>query len=242
VTVKLVLDEFRTAIPLILHGNPYLMQIIGFTLQVAVVATAAAAVIGIPVGLAIGLGRFRGRRLVRVLANASLGVPPALVGAILFLLFAVQAPLGSLHLIFTRRAVFIAQTILALPYVVALTAAAIEGLPDGLLAQARSLGARRRQVAALALREARIGVMAAIIAALGTSLSEVAAIAIVGGNIYGRDQTLASATLYEVNTGDYPEALAIAIVLILLIVVVMGSLGVLQHRGDGVRWRFRSAT
>jgi tungstate transport system permease protein len=222
VTVKLVLDEFRTAIPLILHGNPYLMQIIGFTLQVAVVATAAAAVIGIPVGLAIGLGRFRGRRLVRVLANASLGVPPALVGAILFLLFAVQAPLGSLHLIFTRRAVFIAQTILALPYVVALTAAAIEGLPDGLLAQARSLGA--------------------IIAALGTSLSEVAAIAIVGGNIYGRDQTLASATLYEVNTGDYPEALAIAIVLILLIVVVMGSLGVLQHRGDGVRWRFRSAT
>jgi tungstate transport system permease protein len=154
----------------------------------------------------------------------------------------VQAPLGPLHLIFTRRAVFIAQTILALPYVVALTAAAIEGLPEGLLLQARALGAGRRQIAVLALREARIGVMAAVIAALGTSLSEVAAIAIVGGNIYGYDQTLASATLYEVNTGDYPEALAIAIVLVVLIVIVMGIFGILQHRGDGLRLRFRSAT
>jgi tungstate transport system permease protein len=126
--------------------------------------------------------------------------------------------------------------------VVALTAAAIEGLPEGLLLQARALGAGRRQIAVLALREARIGVMAAVIAALGTSLSEVAAIAIVGGNIYGYDQTLASATLYEVNTGDYPEALAIAIVLVVLIVIVMGIFGILQHRGDGLRLRFRSAT
>jgi tungstate transport system permease protein len=238
----LVLDEFRTAFPLIWHGNPYLMQIIGFTLQVAVIATSIAAVIGVPLGLALGLGRFRGRSALRVLANSSLGIPPALVGAVLFLLFAVPAPLGSLHLLSTRRAVFIAQTILALPYTVALTAAAVEGLPDGLLVQARALGATRRDVAMLAMREARVGIVAAIIAALGTSLSEVAAIAIVGGNIYGYDQTLASATLYEVNAANYPMALAIAIVLLGMILVLMGTVGVLQHQSGGLRLRFRTAT
>ena len=237
-----VIDEFRVAFPLIFNGNPYLMQILGFTLQVAAVATAIATVIGVPIGLVLGLGRFRGRGLLRILANSSLGVPPALVGAILFLLFAVPAPLGSLHLLSTRRAVFIAQTILALPYTIALTAAAVEALPPGLLVQARSLGARRSAVAMLAIREARIGMVAAIIAALGTSLSEVAAIAIVGGNIYGYDQTLASATLYEVNGANYPLALATSMVLLLLIVVLLGGFALLQHRGGGLRLRFRAAT
>ena len=93
----------------------------------------------------------------------------------------------------------------------------------------------------LALREARIGVMAAVIAALGTSLSEVGAIAIVGGNIYGYDQTLASATLYEVNAAHYADAVAIGIVLLGLILMLMCGLGLLQHQGDGIRLRFRSA-
>jgi tungstate transport system permease protein len=236
-----IFNEFRIAFPLIWHGDPYLMQIIGFTLQVAAIATSIAAVIGIPIGLVLGLGRFRGRHVLRVLANASLGVPPALVGAILFLLFAAQAPLGTLQLLSTRRVVFIAQTILALPYVVALTAAAVEGLPEGLLVQARALGASRLGVAMLAAREARVGMVAAIMAALGTSLSEVAAIAIVGGNIYGYNQTLASATLYEVNAADYAMALAIAIVLMGMILILMGSFAMLQHQSGGVRLRFRTA-
>jgi tungstate transport system permease protein len=240
--MRLVVDQFRAAWPLIWHGNPYLMQIIGFTLQVVAIATSIATVIGVPIGLALGLGRFRGRSTLRVLANASLGLPPALVGVVLYLLFAVPAPLGSLGLLGTRRAVFVAQTILALPYTVALTAAAVEGLPDGLLVQARSLGAGRLQVAVLAAREARVGIVVAIIAALGTSLSEVAAIAILGGNIYGYDQTLASATLYSVNMGDYPMAIAIAIVLLGMILVLMGSVALMQHRSGGLRLRFRTAT
>jgi tungstate transport system permease protein len=240
--MRLVVDQFHAAWPLIWHGNPYLMQIIGFTLQVVAIATSIATVIGVPIGLALGLGRFRGRSTLRVLANASLGLPPALVGVVLYLLFAVPAPLGSLGLLGTRRAVFVAQTILALPYTVALTAAAVEGLPDGLLVQARSLGAGRLQVAVLAAREARVGIVVAIIAALGTSLSEVAAIAILGGNIYGYDQTLASATLYSVNMGDYPMAIAIAIVLLGMILVLMGSVALMQHRSGGLRLRFRTAT
>jgi tungstate transport system permease protein len=239
--VHLLWEELRRAVPLIVHGNPYLLSIIWFTVEVAVVATAVAAVIGLPIGLAIGLGRFRGRRTLHLLANASLGLPPVLLGLFLFLVFVPQGPLGSLHLNVTRQAVVIAQTILALPYVVALSAAAIQGLPQGLLSQARVLDAGRRQLATLALREARIGVMAALIAALGSALSEVGAIAIVGGNVYGFDQTLASAALYEADAAHYDDAVAIGIVLIALILVLMCGVGVLQQKGGGIRLRFRSA-
>jgi tungstate transport system permease protein len=240
--MHLLWEELRSAVPLIVHGNPYLLSIVSFTVEVAAIATAAAALIGLPIGLAIGLGRFRGRHALHVLANASLGLPPVLVGLFLFLILVPQGPLGSLHLLITKQAVFIAQTILALPYVVALTAAAIQGLPQGLLSQARVLGAGRRQLATLALREARIGVMAALIAALGSALSEVGAIVIVGGNVYGFDQTLASAALYEANAARYDDAVAIGIVLIALILVLMCAIGVLQQQGAGIRLRFRSAS
>jgi tungstate transport system permease protein len=235
-------QELRAAVPLITHGNPQLMGVIGFTLQVAAIATAAASVIGIPIGLALALGRFPGRGTLRIAANVSLGLPPVLVGSVLFIFLAGNAPGGALHLIFTRRVIFIAQTILALPFTVALTAAAVEGLPAGLLGQARLLGAGRLQLAVLATREARIGIMTGVIAALGSALSEVAAVAILGGNLYEYNQTLASATLYEVNGGHYPDAIAIAIVLIAMILVLMCALGLLQQQGGGLRLRFRPAT
>ena len=236
--MTLLWEELKAALPLIFQGNPYLLSVIGFTLQVAVIATAIAATIGLPIGLALGLGRFRGRRWLMIVANASLGLPPVLVGLWLFLMFVPQGPLGGLELNTTRRAVFIAQAILAMPYTIALTAAAVQALPPGLLAQARSFGANRRQLAALALREARIGVVAALLAALGTSLSEVAAIVIVGGNVYGYNQTLASAALYEANQARYADSVAIAIVLLALIVILMCAGSLLQHRGDGIRMRF----
>ena len=234
-------DELKAAVPLIVHGDPQLLHIIWFTLQVAFVATALATVIGVPIGLAIGLGRFRGRRFLQVVANASLALPPVVVGVFLYILFLPRAPLGSVQLIWTREIVFIAQTILALPFTVALTAAAVQALPAGLLTQARLLGAGRIQVSVLALREARIGVMAGVIAALGTALSEVAAIAILGGNIYGYNQTLASSSLYYVNGGHYDNAVAIAIVLIGLILILMCGLSLLQRQGSGIRMRFRPA-
>ncbi len=233
--------ELRLALSLIFDGNPYLLSVIWFTVQVALIATAVAAVIGVPAGLALGLGRFRGRRLLQLLANAGLAAPPVLVGLFLFLLFVPQGPLGGLQLQLTRRAVFIAQSVLALPYVMALTAAAIQGLAPGLLAQARALGAGRGQLCTLALREARVGVLAALIAALGTTLSEVGAIVIVGGNVYGYDQTLASAALFEADAARFADAVAVGIVLSVLILLLMGSLGVLQQRGHGIRMRFRSA-
>ena len=233
--------ELRSAIPLVAGGNAYIVALTWVTIRVAVVSTAAALVIGLPIGLTIGLGRFRGRRTLHILANASLALPPIIVGLAVLLLTLPQGAFGSWHIAYTLKAVYVAQTMLALPYIVALTAAAIQGLPPGLLAQARLFGAGRRQLSLLALREAKIGVIAGIIAALGAALSEVGAVVIVGGNIQNYDQTLASAVLQQVNDyTNYPYALGISLVLLALILVLMAILTVLQQRGAGLQLRFRT--
>jgi tungstate transport system permease protein len=236
-------SELRHAIPLITGGNDYIVSVTWVTIRVAVVSTAIAIAIGLPIGLALGLGRFRGRRALQILADASLALPPVIAGVGVLLLLLPQGAFGSLHFAFTLSAVYVAQTILALPYIVALTPAAIQGLPPGLLAQARALGAGRGQLALLALREAKIGVIAAVIAALGSALAEVGAVVIVGGNIQNYDQTLASAALAQVNDyANYPYAIAIGIVLLGLILILTAVLTVLQQRTSGIHLRFRMAT
>ena len=232
--------QVSAAVSLIAHGDPYLMNLLWVTARVGVVATTAALIIGLPIGAALGVGRFRGRRALQLLANAGLALPPVVVGVVLLIFILPQGPLGSLQIEFTIKAMYVAQTILALPYVVALTAAAIRGLDPGLIAQARALGAGRVQVAALALREARIGVIAAVIAALASTISEVGAVIIVGGNFQGRTESLASALLAEFTfQPDDPHETAIALLLLALVVVLVGSLTVLQQRGGHVRLRLR---
>jgi tungstate transport system permease protein len=233
--------ELRHAIPLIVHGNAYIRQTTLVTLKVAAVSTLLALAIGLPIGLTLGLGRFRGRRALHILANASLALPPVLAGLGVLLLLLPRGVFGSLRIEYTLDAVYVAQTVLALPYIVALTPAAIQGLPPALLDQARAFGAGRVQVAMLALREARVGVIAAVIAALGSALSEVGAVVIVGGNIQNSDQTLASALLAQVNDyTNYPYALAMAIVLLALILILIALLTILQQRAGGLHLRFRT--
>jgi len=235
-------QQLREAIPLIASGNQYILSVAWVTIKVAAVSTGIALVIGLPIGLALGLGRFRGRRALHILANASLALPPVLVGVFVLLLLLRQGPFGWLNFEFNLRGVYVAQTILALPYIVALTPAAIQGLPPGLLAQARVLGAGRRQLSLLALREAKIGVIAAVIAALGAALSEVGAVIIVGGNVANYDQTLASAVVAQVvDVGNYPNAVAIGLVLLALILALMAILTVLQQRTSGIHLRFRTS-
>jgi tungstate transport system permease protein len=239
--VSFLWHQLREAVPLIWGGHGDIIRLGWVTIRLALVATGVASLIGIPLGCAIGLGRFRGRRVVHAITNASLAVPSVIVGILVLILLLPHGVLGGLRIEFTLKGVYIAQTLLALPYTVALTAAAVNALPPGLLAQARALGARRGQLARLALREARIGVMAAVIAALGTALSEVGAVVIVGGNIQNHDQTLASAVLQQTTDyTDYPNALAIAIVLLVLIGLLMAVLTVLGQRTDALRLRLRT--
>jgi tungstate transport system permease protein len=126
--------------------------------------------------------------------------------------------------------VILAQAILAFPVVAALTAAAVQSLPDGLLEQARAFGASRAAVALLALREARVGILAATIAAVGSAFAEVGAVVLVGGNIEGQTQTLASAVLVRVSAGEYGTAIALGILLLGLVLILAGALTVMQQR------------
>ena len=230
-------EAFKQAISLIVHRDHALMEIAEVTLKVAFVSTLTALVIGLPIGLALGLGRFRGRTATLSLFNAGLGLPPVVVGIFLTLLLFPRGPLWWTRWYDTLNGVYLAQTILALPIVVALTAAAVLNVPAGLLDQARAFGAGRLPVAALALREARIGVFAAAIAAVGASLSEVGAVVLVGGNISGETQTLAAAVLDEVAGGDYVRAMAIGIVLLGMILLVAAGLTLAQQPGARVRLR-----
>jgi tungstate transport system permease protein len=236
--VSFIWQGLQQAWHLIITGNPYIWHVTWVTIEVATVSTVIALLVGLPLGLLLGLGQFRGRHLGLVLANFGLVLPPVMVGLILALLMFPQAPLGRFHLLFTLRGVYIAQTVLALPIIVALTASAVRAIPPGLLRQARAFDAGRLQVWALALRESRIGIITAVIAAVGSALSEVGAVVLVGGNILGSDQTLASATIQAVDAGDFAGAMAIGIILLGFILLVTAALTLVQQRGgDHIRIR-----
>lgn len=238
--MNFLLDGLRQAWDLITSHNPALWQLVKVTLEVAGFSTLVAMLIGLPIGLALGLGRFRGRTALMTVANAGLGLPPVVVGLVLALMMFPAAPLGRFHLLFTLEGVLIAQTVLALPIIVALSAAALREVAPAVLDQARAFRAPRHRIAVLALREARGGILAAIIAAVGSGLSEVGAVVLVGGNIAGLDQTLASAALQEVQAAHFAEGMAIGILLLGLILLLTALLTLVQD-GPGRGWRARAS-
>jgi tungstate transport system permease protein len=223
-------DGLQQAIDLLLSGDDEVLGIVGVTLRMAFWSTLIALAAGLPLGLALGLARFRGRGAALTVVNAGMGLPPVIVGLVVALLLFRGAPLGGLNLLYTLNGVILAQTLLALPVVVALTAAAVQGVPDGLLEQARAFGASGTQVAALALREARVGVLAATIAAMGSAFAEVGAVVLVGGNIEDQTQTLASAVLVRVSAGEYGRAIALGAILLGVILVLAAGLTAAQQR------------
>src|SRR5919107_644173 len=228
--MEFIWNGLKQAAELLARGDHDILVVVGTTLKVALWSTVLALAIGLPIGLGLGLGRFRGRRVGLALANAGMGLPPVVVGLVAALLLFRGAPLGGLNLLYTLDGVIAAQALLALPLVAALTAAAVQALPGGLLEQARAFGASRAQVAVLALREARVGVLAATIAALGSAFAEVGAIVLVGGNLEGDTQTLASAVLVRVSAGEYATAIALGILLLGLVLLLAAALTVIQQR------------
>lgn len=200
------------------------------TLRLAFGATAVAMLLGLPLGVAIGQAAPRVRRFGFVVANAGLGLPPVVLGVFFALLLLPASPLGALRWTNTIWAVFAAQVLLALPIIVALSAAAVAGLPDGLLHQARAYGARWPARALLALREARVGVLVAIIAALGSAVAEIGAVVIVGGNISQQTNTLASTVLLDLAAGDPAGATADVVVLLAVVLLLGGTLTLVQQR------------
>lgn len=199
-------------------------EIIRLTLTVSGIALIISAALGIPVGTWLGLGRFRGRSWVRAVIYTGMGFPPVVVGLAVYLLLSRQGPLGGLGWLFTPAGMILAQVVIAFPIVAGLTSAALEALDPELPLQVRSIGASLRQEALILLRQARGGLLAALLAAFGGIISEVGAAMLVGGNVEGRTRVLSTAIVLETRRGNFALALALGGTLLLLAFIINAAL------------------
>ncbi|NLE43596.1 MAG: ABC transporter permease [Chloroflexi bacterium] len=216
-----ILEGLKQAIHLILTRDPALFEIIRLSLSVSGTALLFSTLIGIPLGAALGLTRFRGRRLVVALLYTGMGFPPVVVGLFVYLVLSRSGPLGQLHwdfipALFTPGAMVLAQCVISFPLVAGFTMAAVMGVDPQIRQQVRALGATQWQSTLAVLAEARTGVVVSIIAGFGSIISEVGAVMLVGGNVEGRTRVLTTAIVLETRKGVFDLAIALGIVLLAL--------------------------
>jgi tungstate transport system permease protein len=221
---------FAEALRLLGRGDPELWSIILRTLAISGAATLLAMVAGVPLGYALARGRFHGRTFVLAVVNTGMGMPPVVVGLVVWLLLTRSGPFGRLDLIYTRRAMVLAQFLIATPLVIGFTAASVQALPPQLPDLLTSLGANRLRTLWILSREAKLGLLAAVMAGFGAIVSEVGASMTVGGNLRGSTRVLTTAIVTETSRGNLPVALALGLVLLLLAFLVNLVLTTLQQR------------
>ena len=224
------MDPLLEALRLITSGDLYVWNVIVRSLQISGSALLMAMVIGLPIGIAVGLTRFRLRLPVVAVINAGLAFPPVVVGLAVFLLLSRAGPLGDLQLLYTPAAMIGAQAIIAGPYIAAVSLAAVEGIPGDIALQARARGASRWQAILLQLREVRTSLIAAVAAGFGAIISEVGAVMMVGGNILGETRVMTTAIVLETRRGNFEVAIAMGIVLMLIALCVNAMLLLLGRR------------
>jgi tungstate transport system permease protein len=215
-----MLEALRAALELLLGLDPKLVEIVLLSLQVSLSAVAIAAALGLPLGAAVAVGRFRGRQTVIVVLNALMGLPPVVVGLLVYLLLSRAGPLGPLGILFTPAAMVVAQTILILPIVAALSRQAIEDAWREYEEQLRSLGAGRMNAALTLLWDTRFSLLTTILAGFGRAAAEVGAVMIVGGNIDGVTRVMTTTIALETSKGDLPLALGLGMILIAIVIAV----------------------
>ncbi len=227
--MDLVWEGLRKAFEMLLSGDPALLEIAWTTLRISGVATLISLVLGVPVGLLLGLARFPGRRFVASIVNVGMGLPPVVVGLWVTIFIWRSGPLGFLHAFATPGAMVAAQTIIAAPKVAGLTMAGIMQLNPKLRLQILSLGASHWQGYWLLIREARLSILAAVMAGFGAIVAEVGASMMVGGNLVGETRVLSTAIVLEVGKGNFDVAIALSLILMLLAYLVTAALTVIQH-------------
>lgn len=222
---------FLQALYLLMSGDPELYEVIFVSLKVSGLATAISILLGLPIGLWLALKEFPGKQFVVSFINFAMGLPPVVVGLFVSLLLWRYGPLGMLGLMYTPWAMLIAQSVIASPIVAGLSFAAIGGLNPKLRLQFLALGANTLQSNWLLVKEAKLGLMAAVMAGFGGVVSEVGASMMVGGNIKGETRVLTTGTVMEVSKGNYDAALALSFVLLLLSYGVVALLTYSQNYG-----------
>jgi tungstate transport system permease protein len=208
-----------------------LIEITVRTLAVCLPALAISLAIGLPIGIAIGGRRFTGRVPLVSLVNTGMGAPPVVVGLLVYLSLERNGPFGDLSWLYTPHAMILAQVVIALPLVVGITLAAVGSLDEDWELQVRTLGVPKRWRLWLLVREIRLGMLAAVITALGGILSEVGSVMMVGGNLEGETRVLTTAIMMYTQMGDFENALGMAAILIGLMLIVAGLLTAVQQSG-----------
>jgi tungstate transport system permease protein len=228
--MDIVLEGIKQSFLLLIHGDPEVLRVAGLSLLVSGASTLLSLVLGIPAGSALGLSNFPGRRIVVSLVNTGMGAPPVVVGLVVTIFLWRTGPLGVLHLLFTPSAMILAQFVIAFPIVAGFTMATIQQLDPKLRLQILALGASRYQMIWLLLREARLPLLAAIMAGFGAVISEVGASMMVGGNITGQTRVMTTAIVGEVGKGDFALAIAFSVILMVLVYLVNYILTTIQQR------------
>ena len=228
--MELFWEGIRKAFELLRTLDPEVLGITLFTLKVSLLATLASLVLGIGTGTALALGRFPGRRLAISLVNTGMGLPPVVVGLFVTILLWRNGPLGALQLLYTPSAIILAQTVIATPIIAGISVAALQQLPPDLALQILSLGASRTQMLWLLLKEARLPLLAAVMAGFGGVISEVGASLMVGGNLKGSTRVLTTATVMETGKGNFDMAIALSLILMVLTFTVNAVLTHIQQR------------
>jgi len=228
--MDILTEGIKQAFSLLVTMDPEVLGITLLSLKVSGLATLISLLTGIPVGMAIALSRFTGRRIVVSLINTGMGLPPVVVGLFVTIFLWRNGPLGFLEILYTPTAIVIAQAIIATPIVMGITLAAIQQLPKNLRLQILALGATRIQMLWMLAKEARLPLLAAVMAGFGGVISEVGASIMVGGNIKGYSRVLTTATVMETSKGNFDLAMALGIILLILSFLINAILTHIQQR------------
>lgn len=228
--MDLIVDGFLKAIEMILSGDKEIFGITLLTLRVCFLSIIVSTLIGIPFGMLVGLARFRGRSLLMVFINIGMGLPPVVAGLTITIMLWRSGPLGDLSLLYSPTAIVMAQILVSLPIVTGLTASAFQALDPRLLLQIKALGATKAQLLWLLLKEAKIAILAAVMAGFGRVIAEVGAAMMVGGNIKGDTRILTTTIVMEVSKGNFDVAIALSFILMTLAFMITFFLTTLQQR------------
>ncbi len=228
--MDLLAEGIRQAFRLLAAGDHEVWEILWFSLAVSGSATLLSLLLGIPLGTVLALTRFPGRGLAVSAVNTGMGLPPVVVGLFVTLALWRSGPLGAFEILYTPAAIVLAQAVIAAPIVTGITLAAVQNVPLPFRQQLVALGASRVQMVAVVLREARLPMLAAIMAGFGGVISEIGASMMVGGNIKGQTRTLTTAMVLETGKGNFEIAIALSILLLALVFAVNWTLTTIQQR------------
>lgn len=229
--MQIYLTALTDAFALLRNADATVLEVILLSLVVSGSAIVIATLIGVPLGYGLGMSRFAGRAVLVLLINTSMGFPPVVIGLFVYMALTRDGPLGWLQWLFSPQGMIIAQTILATPMVAGVSAAAFAAVPRDLRLQLRALGTSRWQEAMAVLREARGGVLVSIVAGFGAIISEVGAVSIVGGGIEHYTDVMTTAIMAHVRRGEFPQAMAWAVVLMGIALMVNVVLTTVQNTG-----------